>query len=54
MCECKKCGWKWDPRKPGVMPKACPCCKCYNWSVPSVRKIIKKGGRSWKKSDSLK
>lgn len=30
--ECKRCGWKWMPRRLEP-PKACPACQSKKWNI---------------------
>ena len=41
--QCKRCGWKWIPRKP-EMPVTCPNQKCRSpiWNMPREIKEEKK------------
>jgi len=49
--ECKKCGWRWIPRK--NFPKSCPQCKRYDWFDDSkkVKKRKKNEDGDRKKND---
>lgn len=35
--ECNKCGYKWDPKKPDVVPKECPHCKNRKWQLKRTK-----------------
>ena len=32
VCECLKCGWKWQPRV--SEPRMCPNCRTLRWDEP--------------------
>jgi Zn finger protein HypA/HybF involved in hydrogenase expression len=34
--ECKRCGWKWIPRK--TIIRICPKCKTAYWDIPFINK----------------
>jgi Zn finger protein HypA/HybF involved in hydrogenase expression len=40
--ECKRCGWKWIPRKPII--RICPKCKTAYWDIPFINKRKDRSG----------
>jgi len=38
--ECKRCGHKWEPRKPNDIPDVCAKCKSPYWNKPRQNKNI--------------
>lgn len=38
ICECLRCGYKWNSR---ILPKQCPQCKSYKWRTPQTYKLHK-------------
>lgn len=36
---CKRCGYKWEPRKRDDLPKCCPACKSRYWDLDEAPRI---------------
>ena len=46
MLACKRCGYKWIPRKP-ELPVTCPKCRSPYWNYDRIYKLKKEN--QWKK-----